>query len=179
MENNRPMTRKPRWYSFAILLLSFGCNTRSGDGEKATVVQGTTTPPADSVTHRWGWSLNSEDVDSTGAPVGSESKFEVRAYQFQSGRLQVFLDTAPPAPSARGWRRFAGDSVTVTGLTEADRLTIGCNQGAGPYPKIGVLRDSVYERPGRPRFLWFLDTVNVRIRPLPIDDSALCALVGH
>lgn len=170
---NDSLTRIRPWYWFAIFLVSFACDTGSKDTEKTIVVEDTTTP-ADSVRYEWGWNLDSENVDSTGAEeTGGKSRFEVRAYQFRSGILKIFLDTAPPAWS-RGEgrvRHFAGDSIVLTGLTHADRFTYACNQGPGPYPKVGVLRDSVYERSGRPRLLWFLDTANSRIRPVPIDST--------
>lgn len=171
---NNCLTRIPPWYWLGILVVLFACDTGSKDTGKAIVVEDTTRP-ADSVSYEWERNIGYDyEAASAGEETGGESRFSVRAYQFRSGTLKIFLDTAPSAwsRSERRLRHFAGDSIILIGLTLADRFTDACNQGPGPYPKVGVLRDSVYERSGRPRFLWFLDTANVRIRPVPIDSTS-------
>lgn len=107
------------------------------------------------------------------------SRFSVRVTKSSSGKLKLFLDSAVlVSQSGPSQARVPADSVEVTGLTPADRFTQGCKYTSGNlWPIVGVLRDSVYERDGRPRFVWYLDTLNARIRRLP-SDSASCFIAG-
>src|SRR3979490_3003106 len=106
------------------------------------------------------------------------SRFAVRVKEFSSGTLTVYLDSASSLDSGHDRHFVLADSVTVSGLTKLDKFTQGCTYGAGPWqPRIGVMRDSVYEHSARPRFIWVLDTLHARIRALSTD-SASCFIPG-
>ena len=107
-----------------------------------------------------------------------DTRFVVRVAKLASGTLRVWLDTSQTGVSGKGRPFFAADSIQVGGLAKIDQFTQGCTYGTGPWkPRIGVVSDTLYEHKTRPKFIWFLDTVSVRIRPLPTD-SAACFVAG-
>ena len=121
------------------------------------------------------WNMG-DDPDEPDRSVST--RFVVRVEQFRSGILTVRLDTAAVGSSGDNRHFFTADSVRVSGLAPADRFTQGCKYGSGPWmPRIGIVSDTVYERSSRPKFIWLLDTMRVRIRELPTD-SASCFLRG-
>jgi hypothetical protein len=157
-----------------LLFLVLGCekNPRDPDMKIAAVE---TTPSADSTIYDASWNMG-EVPDEPDSSV--ESRFTVHVKKLSSGILTVYLDSAPSTSRPGNRRFFRADSVKITGLIPDDRFTRGCGYGVGPWrPTIGVLRDSVYERSGRPRFIWVLDTLRARIRELPTD-SASCFIAG-
>jgi len=102
------------------------------------------------------------------------SRFSVRVRQLKSGRFDILLDSAGSANHPD----LVADSLSVNGVTLADRFTEGCirNETSG-RPVIGILRDSVYERRSHPRFAWYLDTLRLKIVQLS-PDSTMCFLPG-
>lgn len=164
----------PRCYLILSLLLVSGCQKGPGEPGKRTELVGTA-PSSDSVIYDVSENMGKDRHE----PEKSvDTRFATRIKQLRSGILTIFLDSASSnsRPGARQF--FPADSVKITGLGPIDRFTQGCKYGSGPWrPTIGILRDTVYERFGRPRFIWVLDTLNVRIRPLPTD-SASCLIAG-
>jgi hypothetical protein len=121
------------------------------------------------------WNMG-RDYDDPFSSV--DTRFVVRVAQFASGTLRVWLDTSRTGVSDKGRPFFSADSIQVGGLTKIDRFTQGCTYGTGSWkPRIGVVSDTLYEHKTRPKFIWFLDTVSVRIRSLPTD-SASCFVAG-
>ena len=121
------------------------------------------------------WNMG-HDYDDPFSSV--DTRFAVRVAQFASGTLRVWLDTSRTGVSAKDRPFFPADSIQVAGLSKNDRFTQGCSYGTGAWkPRIGVVSDTLYEHKTRPKFVWFLDTVSVRIRPLSTD-SASCFVAG-
>lgn len=134
-----------------------------------------TAPSSDSAIYDASWNMG-QVIDEPEESV--DSRFAVRVKQSSSGILAVFLDSASSSSQPDDRQFFPADSVRIAGLIPIDRFTRACKYASGTRrPAIGVLRDTVYERWGRPRFIWLLDTVNVRIRQLPTD-SASCFIAG-
>lgn len=166
------MTISRRWAVLTVLA-SLACRESPNDTARGV----NATPLTDSVSHEWAWEVG--DIHDSPDDSATGSRFAVRAKQFRSGLLTVFLDSAPRSSDPQDDRTFVPvDSIHLRGLSDSDRFTRGCNYGTGPWkPRVGVLRDSVHERPGRPRYLWEIDTVNARMRALPTD-SATCFIAG-
>jgi hypothetical protein len=161
-----------RHATILLILLLLGCEARPEGGKRMTDKDAA---GSDTAVYREAWNVG-HDMEE---PENSfNSRFSVRVTKSSSGKLKLSLDSAvlrTPGPSQA---RVSADSVEVTGLTTADRFTQGCRYTAGNlWPMVGVLRDSVYERQGRPRFVWHLDTLNARIRRLS-SDSASCFIAG-
>lgn len=161
-------------YLVLSVLLVLGCENSPREPGRETV-QVDTAPISDSAIYELSQNIGKEPHE----PEESvDTRFSIRVKQLRSGILTVFLDSAPSnsRPGARQF--FPADSVKMTGLGPIDRFTQGCRYGSGPWqPRIAVLSDTVHERWGRPRFIWVLDTLNARIRPLPTD-SASCFIAG-
>ncbi len=161
-------------YLILFLILVLGCE--KNPREPSTKTAGVdATPVSDTAIYYASWNMG----QVPDAPEESvDSRFAVRVRQLSSGILTIFLDSAP-STSQPGGRQFApADSVKIAGLGPIDRFTRGCGYGSGPWrPTIGVLRDTVNERSGRPQFVWVLDTAHARIRQLPTD-SASCFIAG-
>lgn len=157
---------------FMFFLFVLGCESNRKELSSDTTAK---TQASDSVVYENWWNMGT-DLDEP--EKNFESRFAVRVTELSSGTLTVYLDSASSTSAPEGRKFFLADSVAVTGLTKLDKFTQGCTYGAGPWqPRIGVMRDSVYERSGRPRFIWVLDTLNARIRPVPTD-SASCFIAG-
>ena len=156
-----------------IVFLFLACDP--GNKEPSSKTAATTSQASDTVVYENWWNMGT-DMDE---PEKSyESRFAVRVEESSSGTLTVFLDSASSVDSGSSRRFVPADSVTVRGLTKVDKFTRGCTYGTGPWqPRIAVMRDSVYERDGRPRFIWVLDTLHARIQPLSTD-SASCFIPG-
>lgn len=129
--------------------------------------------PIDSVDYDRRWNMG-DDLDDPDKNV--DTRFVVRARIFRSGVFTLVLDTIPRGAS--GLQKFKADSVSLTGLIVADRVTQSCRYGSRPWvPIVAIQRDSVYERRGHPRAVWLLDSANARIRPASAD-SVLCFIPG-
>jgi hypothetical protein len=163
-------------YPILCSLLVLSCEKNSGEARTTTVTADTTHPAGvDSALYTGEWNMG-EDPSYPEKSV--DTRFVVRVNQFRSGILSVHLDTALVAEPGRRRHFFPADSVKVSGLTRIDHFTQACKNGSEKWaPRIGVLADTVYERDGRPRFIWVIDTATARIRPLPTD-SASCFLAG-
>jgi hypothetical protein len=156
-----------------ILVLCLACD--AGNKTPSSKTTSSTTQASDTVVYETWWNMGT-DPDEPEKSV--KSRFGVRVKELSSGTLTVFLDSASSADSGPSPHFVLADSVTVSGLTKLDKFTQGCTYGAGPWrPRIAVVRDSVYEHSGRPRFIWVLDTLHARIQPLPTD-SASCFIAG-
>ena len=158
---------------FIFILAVAGCD----DNPKVAVTKAArvdTAAKSDTSSYENSWNLG-DNIDEPEKAV--DTRFVVRVKLSRSRDvLRVFLDSAPAgSTSFPGSRQFfPADSIEVTGLRRIDSFTQGCTYGSAPWePRIAILPDTVYERWGRPRFIWVLDTVKVRIRPLPTD-SASC-----
>ena len=157
-----------------VLVLSFAI---VGCGGKDVDQTATTKPPAlakpvdpDTAVYEETWNIGQVSDEPE---ENQETRFQVRVTQLSSGKLSVFLDSAP---LRSGTTYSPADSVKIEGLTPVDHFTRGCKYGSGPWRQtIGVVRDTVYERFSRPQFIWVFDTVTARIQQLP-KDSASCMI---
>ena len=160
------------FYILYLCVLCYACEKSSKNLDPETALADTTAG-SDTTGYGNSWNMgdNPEDPERS-----VDTRFVVRVTRSRSGTLAVFLDTAPSNSQPGRRRFFPADSIKVSGLDPIDSFTHGCTYGSGPWePRIGILRDTVYERFGRPRFIWALDTITVRIRPLPTD-SASCLI---
>ena len=162
-------------YGFGIVFMIavLGCNDNPKvAATKAAHVDGAA--KSDTSSYENSWNLG-DNIDEPEKAV--DTRFVVRVKRSHPlGVLRVFLDSAPTGstnyPGSRTF--FPADSIEVTGLRLIDSFTQACTYGSAPWePRIAILSDTVYERWGRPRFIWVIDTVKVRIRPLQTD-SASC-----
>lgn len=161
-------------YAILSFLIVLGCESNPRDPSLKT----TATKPApstDTAIYEASWNMG-QDRDE---PEKSyESRFAVRVGQSSSGTLTVFLDSAIARSQSSYPQLVPADSIKITGLGPTDRFTRSCRYASGTLrPAIGILRDTVYERSGRPRFIWLLDTLKAQIRQLPTD-SASCFIAG-
>jgi hypothetical protein len=158
------------------VFLALACETKppSQEGEIAKTNAVSSAVQPDTVySNEWNMGRDYDDPFSS-----IDTRFVVRVAQFGSGILRVWLDTSRTGVSDKNRPFFPADSIQVGGLTKIDRFTQGCTYGAGPWkPRIGVVSDTLHEHRTRPKFIWFLDTVSVRIRLLPTD-SASCFVAG-
>lgn len=157
-------------------LLVLGCDsTPRNSATKASVVDSTTRPDTwttdpDTSSYNESWNLG-QDLDEPRKSI--DTRFAVRVKR-GSGFLTVVLDSAPVSsqPGARTF--FLADSIITTGLRPGDSFTRGCRIGSAPWEhRVAIVRDSVLDVERRPEFIWVIDTVNARIRPMPTD-SAYC-----
>jgi hypothetical protein len=160
----------------SVLLLVASCKAGPGTSRTDTSATQSThvAAPSDSLIYSSEWNIG----DVPEEPENSvKTRFRFRVEQFRSGKLALFLDSAPALSTAA--RNFSNaDSVRMDGLTRIDRFTPGCDIRSEEWaPRVAIVADSVYERKSRPRFIWLLDTANARIKPLPTD-SALCFIAG-
>lgn len=160
-------------YFIPYLLVVSGCDDDpKGAAIKTPHVDTTATLDTSRYEASWNMGENREEPEKS-----VDTRFAIRVTRSRSLEvLTVFLDSASVSSYPGGREFFPADSINVTGLRPIDSFTLGCNYGSGPWePRIGILPDTVYERAGRPRFIWVLDTVNARIRQLPTD-SASCII---
>jgi len=121
------------------------------------------------------WNMG-DDPDEPEKAV--DTRFVVHVEQSRHGTLTIRLDTAPSGSVGRSRIFYRADSVRVSDLGTIDRFAQGCKYGSAPWqPRVAVISDTAYERWSRPKYIWLLDTVKVRIRPLPTD-SASCFRAG-
>jgi hypothetical protein len=156
-----------------ILVLCLACDP--GNKTPSSKTTATISQASDTVVYETWWNMGTDPDEPEKSVV---SRFAVRVKELSSGTLTVFLDSASSIDSGHNRNFVLADSVTVGGLTKLDKFTQGCTYGAGPWqPRVAVMRDSVYERSGRPRFIWVLDTLHARIQALSTD-SASCFIPG-
>ena len=121
------------------------------------------------------WNMG-DDPDEPEKAVNT--RFVVHVEQSRSGTLTIRLDTAQSGNARRSQAFYPADSVRVNGLETIDRFAQGCKYGSAPWqPRVAVISDTAYERWSRPKYIWLLDTANVRIRALATD-SASCFRAG-
>ena len=156
-----------------ILFLLLACDSANQASSSKTTP--TNSQASDTLVYENWWNMGTDMDEPEKSHV---SRFAVRVNELSSGTLTIYLDSASSVDRGPSRRFLPADSVTVSGLTKLDKFTQGCTYGTGPWqPRIGVMRDSVYERPGRPRFIWVLDTLHARIQALSTD-SASCFIPG-
>jgi hypothetical protein len=174
------LSRRRVWlYAFGMpaleLALLSGCEANSRETKQTAEKTNQSVLTLDSTVYQESWNVG-HDLEE---PEKSfNSRFSVRVQKLSSGKLTIFLDSAVSGNEPKSSQVFVADSAQVTGLTAADRFTQGCMTTSRTlWPILGVLRDSVYERQGRPRVVWHLDTLNARITKLS-PDSVSCFIAG-
>lgn len=99
----------------------------------------------------------------------STSRFQVEVMKLGS-LLTVRLDSATVGTAGRSADFTPADSVRITGLSKLDTFTQTCRAKAGTRsPIIALMSDTVRGRWAQPKRAWLLDTITVRISPIPTE----------
>ena len=166
-----------RHLAFVVLATSMIACDRTAtvkSADSVAVPSATVTPLVDTA-YSEEWNVG-DDPDEPEKSV--DTRFRVRAVLLRSGTFYLSLDTSHAGDAEKGRPFYSADSVQVTGLTRIDRFTRACKYGAGPWkPRAAIVSDTLDEHDSQPKFIWLLDTANLRLRQLPAD-SAACFVAG-